>query len=147
MSIPVTVLDYGIGNQLNVLRALEHCGASVKVVQKASAADVEAVASPCVCVWSPLLQLKPTHLFSNVGSLLCVWFCVTSASAEVLSLSLRVTVVTPVTFTAPQLWVMWLFWPPSRPVPLTLPPLMMLMPLAIWFSPTTLFKTNALRLF
>jgi imidazole glycerol-phosphate synthase subunit HisH len=42
MSIPVTVLDYGIGNQLNVLRALEHCGASVKVVQKASAADVEA---------------------------------------------------------------------------------------------------------
>ena len=42
MSIPVTVLDYGIGNQLNVLRALEHCGASVKVVQKASAEDVEA---------------------------------------------------------------------------------------------------------
>jgi imidazole glycerol-phosphate synthase subunit HisH len=42
MSLPVTVLDYGIGNQLNVLRALEHCGASVKVVQKASAADVEA---------------------------------------------------------------------------------------------------------
>lgn len=42
MSIAVTVLDYGIGNQLNVLRALEHCGASVKVVQKASAGDVEA---------------------------------------------------------------------------------------------------------
>lgn len=42
MSLPVTVLDYGIGNQLNVLRALEHCGASVKVVQKASAADLEA---------------------------------------------------------------------------------------------------------
>jgi glutamine amidotransferase len=35
MTIPVTVLDYGIGNQLNVLRALEHCGASVKVVQRA----------------------------------------------------------------------------------------------------------------
>lgn len=42
MSIPVTVLDYGIGNQLNVLRALEHCGASVRVVQQASAGDVEA---------------------------------------------------------------------------------------------------------
>jgi imidazole glycerol-phosphate synthase subunit HisH len=42
MSIPVTVLDYGIGNQLNVLRALEHCGASVKVVQQASAADIDA---------------------------------------------------------------------------------------------------------
>ena len=28
MSIPVTVLDYGIGNLLNVLRALEHCGAT-----------------------------------------------------------------------------------------------------------------------
>jgi glutamine amidotransferase len=42
MSIPVTVLDYGIGNQLNMLRALEHCGASVKVVQKASAGDVDA---------------------------------------------------------------------------------------------------------
>lgn len=42
MSIPVTVLDYGIGNQLNVLRALEHCGASVKVVQQFSPADVEA---------------------------------------------------------------------------------------------------------
>ncbi|HWP10934.1 MAG TPA: imidazole glycerol phosphate synthase subunit HisH [Ramlibacter sp.] len=41
MSLPVTVLDYGIGNQLNVLRALEHCGASVKVVQQARAADVE----------------------------------------------------------------------------------------------------------
>jgi glutamine amidotransferase len=42
MSIPVTVIDYGIGNQLNVLRALEHCGASVKVVQKASPEDVNA---------------------------------------------------------------------------------------------------------
>lgn len=42
MSVPVTVLDYGIGNQLNVLRALEHCGASVKVVQQASAADLDA---------------------------------------------------------------------------------------------------------
>jgi len=42
VSVPVTVLDYGIGNQLNVLRALEHCGASVKVVQKAGAGDVDA---------------------------------------------------------------------------------------------------------
>jgi glutamine amidotransferase len=42
MSIPVTVLDYGIGNQLNMLRALEHCGASVKVVQKGSPEDVNA---------------------------------------------------------------------------------------------------------
>ena len=42
MSVPVTVLDYGIGNQLNVLRALEHCGASVRVVDKASAAAEDA---------------------------------------------------------------------------------------------------------
>jgi glutamine amidotransferase len=42
MSIAVTVLDYGIGNQLNVLRALEHCGASVKVVEAASAGDADA---------------------------------------------------------------------------------------------------------
>jgi len=42
MSLPVTVLDYGIGNQLNVLRALEHCGASVKVVQATSAGAVDA---------------------------------------------------------------------------------------------------------
>lgn len=42
MTIPVTVLDYGIGNQLNVLRALEHCGASVRVVQQASPADADA---------------------------------------------------------------------------------------------------------
>lgn len=42
MTQPVTVLDYGIGNQLNVLRALEHCGADVKVVQRASAADLDA---------------------------------------------------------------------------------------------------------
>ncbi|MBC5768392.1 imidazole glycerol phosphate synthase subunit HisH [Ramlibacter albus] len=38
----VTVLDYGIGNLLNVLRALEHCGASLKVVDKASPEDVDA---------------------------------------------------------------------------------------------------------
>jgi len=42
MTVPVTVIDYGIGNQLNVLRALEHCGASVKVVQQASAGDLDA---------------------------------------------------------------------------------------------------------
>lgn len=33
---PVTVLDYGIGNLLNVVRALEHCGAAVQLVQRAS---------------------------------------------------------------------------------------------------------------
>jgi imidazole glycerol-phosphate synthase subunit HisH len=42
VSVPVLVLDYGIGNQLNVLRALEHSGASVKVVQKATPADTDA---------------------------------------------------------------------------------------------------------
>jgi imidazole glycerol-phosphate synthase subunit HisH len=42
VSIPVTVLDYGIGNQLNVLRALEHCGASVKVLQQATPGDADA---------------------------------------------------------------------------------------------------------
>lgn len=29
---PVTVVDYGIGNLLNVVRALEHCGSSVQIV-------------------------------------------------------------------------------------------------------------------
>lgn len=38
----VTVLDYGIGNLLNVLRALEHCGASVQVVDRASDAALQA---------------------------------------------------------------------------------------------------------
>ena len=32
----VTVLDYGIGNLLNVVRALEHCGATVRVAAQAS---------------------------------------------------------------------------------------------------------------
>lgn len=36
MSTPVTVIDYGIGNLLNVVRALEHCGATVTVVDKAT---------------------------------------------------------------------------------------------------------------
>jgi glutamine amidotransferase len=31
----VTVLDYGIGNLLNVVRALEHCGATVTVQERA----------------------------------------------------------------------------------------------------------------
>lgn len=38
----VTVLDYGIGNLLNVVRALEHCGANVRV---ASCADAESLTS------------------------------------------------------------------------------------------------------
>lgn len=33
---PVTVIDYGIGNLLNVVRALQHCGANVSVVDTAS---------------------------------------------------------------------------------------------------------------
>jgi glutamine amidotransferase len=33
---PVTVIDYGIGNLLNVVRALEHEGAQVRVVDQAS---------------------------------------------------------------------------------------------------------------
>lgn len=37
----VTVLDYGIGNLLNVLRALDHCGATVRVAARASAADLD----------------------------------------------------------------------------------------------------------
>lgn len=32
----VTVIDYGIGNLLNVVRALQHCGADVSVVENAS---------------------------------------------------------------------------------------------------------------
>lgn len=37
----VTVLDYGIGNLLNVVRALEHCGAAVQVVDSASCAPAQ----------------------------------------------------------------------------------------------------------
>ncbi len=36
----VTVLDYGIGNLLNVTRALAHCGAAVRLVDKASTEDL-----------------------------------------------------------------------------------------------------------
>lgn len=36
MACKVTVIDYGIGNLLNVVRALEFCGASVNVVSQAS---------------------------------------------------------------------------------------------------------------
>jgi imidazole glycerol-phosphate synthase subunit HisH len=42
MSIPVTVLDYGIGNLLNVVRALEHSGATVRLVEKATPGDAAA---------------------------------------------------------------------------------------------------------
>ncbi|MCW5221409.1 imidazole glycerol phosphate synthase subunit HisH [Verminephrobacter aporrectodeae] len=35
--LAVTVMDYGIGNLLNVVRALQHCGASVRVVECATA--------------------------------------------------------------------------------------------------------------
>jgi glutamine amidotransferase len=42
MSVPVTVLDYGIGNLLNVLRALEHCGAAIRLIDKPAAADSDA---------------------------------------------------------------------------------------------------------
>lgn len=38
MSTPVTLIDYGIGNLLNMVRALEHCGAQVHVVQQSSEA-------------------------------------------------------------------------------------------------------------
>ena len=41
MSMHVTVLDYGIGNLLNVVRALQHCGATAQVVERASAAPAE----------------------------------------------------------------------------------------------------------
>lgn len=37
MSIPVTVLDYGIGNLLNVCRALEAMGATVTLASRAHA--------------------------------------------------------------------------------------------------------------
>lgn len=38
MSTPVTLIDYGIGNLLNMVRALEYCGTQVNVVQHASEA-------------------------------------------------------------------------------------------------------------
>ncbi|MDO9403327.1 MAG: imidazole glycerol phosphate synthase subunit HisH [Polaromonas sp.] len=40
MSTPVTVIDYGIGNLLNVVRALEHGGAAVTVVEQAAQVGV-----------------------------------------------------------------------------------------------------------
>lgn len=42
MSAAVTLIDYGIGNLLNMVRALEHCGASVRVIDHPGAADVDA---------------------------------------------------------------------------------------------------------
>jgi len=42
VSAPVTVIDYGIGNLLNVVRALEHAGAAVRVIDRASPADLDA---------------------------------------------------------------------------------------------------------
>lgn len=42
MSVPVTVIDYGIGNLLNVVRALEHCGGAVRVIDRASPGDLDA---------------------------------------------------------------------------------------------------------
>ena len=42
MTRAVTVIDYGIGNLLNVLRALEHCGASIRLVDKGSSEVVAA---------------------------------------------------------------------------------------------------------
>lgn len=41
MSIPVTVIDYGIGNLLNVVRAFEYCGGSVRVINRFSSGDLE----------------------------------------------------------------------------------------------------------
>ncbi len=38
MSAPVTLIDYGIGNLLNMVRALEHCGAQVTIIQQAAQA-------------------------------------------------------------------------------------------------------------
>lgn len=37
-SIPVTLVDYGMANLLNVARALTHCGTEVRIVESASAA-------------------------------------------------------------------------------------------------------------
>lgn len=42
MSVPVTLIDYGIGNLLNTVRALERCGGSVTVTQQAAVADLDA---------------------------------------------------------------------------------------------------------
>ena len=42
MTVPVTVLDYGIGNLLNVVRALTFCGATVTVIDRASAEAAQA---------------------------------------------------------------------------------------------------------
>lgn len=42
MSLQVTLIDYGIGNLLNVVRAFEHCGASVRRVERATAEDLRA---------------------------------------------------------------------------------------------------------
>jgi len=37
MSPSVVVLDYGVGNLLNMVRALEHCGAAVRVAERGGA--------------------------------------------------------------------------------------------------------------
>lgn len=38
-AVPLTVIDYGIGNLLNVVRAFTHCGAEVTVVDQAHQVD------------------------------------------------------------------------------------------------------------
>ncbi len=42
MTTPVSLIDYGIGNLLNTVRALEHCGASVTVLQKVEPGVIDA---------------------------------------------------------------------------------------------------------
>ena len=42
MTTPVTLIDYGIGNLLNTVRALEYCGAAVTVIDKAEPGALDA---------------------------------------------------------------------------------------------------------
>jgi glutamine amidotransferase len=37
--IEITLVDYGMANMLNVARAFRHCGANIRVIEKASATD------------------------------------------------------------------------------------------------------------
>jgi glutamine amidotransferase len=53
----VTVVDYGAGNLLNVVRALEHCGASVDVVKTLeSTAGIERLVLPGVGAFADCMQ-------------------------------------------------------------------------------------------
>lgn len=67
-AIQVTVLDYGLGNLFSVCRALEHCGADIRVTDRPIPADsIERLVVPGVGAFADCINgLKRQHLFDTV---------------------------------------------------------------------------------